>query len=195
MPKPSTVRKMPLRALLLDQPDQLAPRWSTPTLKSPSVARIDAVDAARDEVARARRRRRAGCPRRRWWSRRPRAGRCAARIARLAGRPASTAARGPRARVDDDRDAVLRGRAGRRAVPSACLPAAACSASLHRAGDVDAGTRGCAAAARRVAIRVRLEADAHQPVLRRSTGTAPTSVVIANGCSPVRLGIVVAGSS
>ena len=126
MPKPSTLRKTPLLALASIR--RTRSPWSvTPTLKSPSVARMTRLRAVLDEVLRRPCRRRAGCPRRRWSSRRPAAGR-----SRRGSRPCRAheverqhQARGPR--VDDDRHPVVLAELLDQRPQRPTSPAAACS--------------------------------------------------------------------
>ena len=143
-PKPSTERKTP-RSRFCSISRTRSPWLVTPTLKSPSVARMTRLTPPSMNVLGARCRRRAGCRRRRWSSRRPAACRAPRWISGLAiagrGRQHEPAGAG----VDDDRDAVARGERvdeQPHARPSRAAAVRAASSSPTRR----AGRRGCAAA-------------------------------------------------
>ena len=154
---------MPLLALLFDQARQLALARDADV--EVAVGREDdAVDAALDEVLGWRCRRRAGCRRRRWSSRRLRARRSPAG-SRPCGRRASTAARG---RSRRRRRRSRRGRAAS-SVSTSIRIAVLTSGSLSGGPSSRrrrAGTRGCAAACVSAAMRRRLQPDQREPMLR-----------------------------
>ena len=135
MPKPSTLRKTPLLALASIRRIELV-LVGDADVEVAVGGEDDAVGAPLDEVLRRPCRRRAGCPRRRWSSRRPAAGR-APRGSRPCRRTRSRAGPGP---TPPRRRRSPPGRSRRAARPASAAtpsPAAACSGWSIEPGDVD----------------------------------------------------------
>ena len=181
VPTPSTDRKTPRLALLLDQPHERVLAGDA-DVEVAVGGQDHAVDAAVDEVLARRSGRRAGC--RAAPLVEPPASQVGDRAGdrRLVGRQAWTAARG---RWRRRRRRSRRGRA-RRARSRACACALCTSGSLSAGSSSRtrrAGTPGCAGRARAAGARA-----AWMPISASRCagfhGHAATSVVMANGSSP-----------